>query len=105
MLCRDAKRLGAIPDDRQISRPGEMGDHLAVSVIAAGSLLPPRRHCAGGFTGDRFTTYLDRHGRAVLQSRAVAAHRLPASELLTGPRRGGDEDKGPGLAGSFRLVM
>jgi hypothetical protein len=31
---------------------------------------------------------------AVLQSFAVAAHSLPASELPTGPRRGGDEDKG-----------
>ena len=31
-----------------------------------------------------------------------AAHSLPASELLTGPRRGGDEDKGPRLACIFR---
>jgi len=39
----------------------------------------------------------------MLESASVAAHRLPASELPTGPRRGGDEDKGLGLA--FRLVM
>jgi hypothetical protein len=32
---------------------------------------------------------------------AVAAHRLPASELLAGPRRSGEEDKGLRLAGFF----
>ena len=37
----------------------------------------------------------------VLAWRLVAAHRLPASEPPAGPRRGGDEDKGLRLAGSF----
>ena len=37
----------------------------------------------------------------VLASGPVAAHRLPASELPTGPRHGGHEDKGPRLACVF----